>query len=66
MLKGGAEGTELSVHAMATCPGDLVPRRVRIAVRLSLVISQGFIKKAQKTPPDNLALARRRSREFET
>ena len=30
-----------------------------------IVILHGFIKKSQKTPPDDLALARRRDREFE-
>ncbi|MEO6782727.1 MAG: type II toxin-antitoxin system RelE/ParE family toxin [Bradyrhizobium sp.] len=30
-----------------------------------LLVLHGFIKKTQKTPPDDLALARRRNREFE-
>lgn len=30
-----------------------------------ILVLQGFIKKTQKTPPDDLALARRRNREFE-
>ena len=30
-----------------------------------ILVLHGFIKKTQKTPPDDLVLARRRSREFE-
>jgi phage-related protein len=30
-----------------------------------ILVLHGFIKKTQKTPPDDLALARRRNREFE-
>lgn len=30
-----------------------------------ILVLHGFIKKTQKTPPDHLALARRRNREFE-
>jgi len=30
-----------------------------------VLVLHGFIKKTQKTPPDDLALARRRKREFE-
>ena len=30
-----------------------------------IVVLHGFIKKSQKTPDDDLALARRRKREFE-
>jgi phage-related protein len=29
-----------------------------------ILVLHGFIKKTQKTPPDDLALARRRSHEF--
>lgn len=30
-----------------------------------ILVLHGFIKKSQKTPPDDMALARRRNREFE-
>jgi phage-related protein len=30
-----------------------------------ILVLHGFIKRTQKTPPDDLALARRRNREFE-
>ena len=34
-------------------------------VRSELVLLHGFIKKTQKTPPDDLALARKRQKEIE-
>ncbi len=40
--------------------------RVLFSVRQGrILVFHGFIKKTQKTPPDDLALARRRNREFE-
>jgi hypothetical protein len=40
--------------------------RVLFSVRQGrILVLHGFIKKTQKTPPDDLALARRRNREFE-
>jgi len=40
--------------------------RVLFSVQQSrILVLHGFIKKTQKTPPDDLALARRRNREFE-
>jgi len=42
------------------------PDRSRPVQRQSrILVLHGFIKKTQKTPPDDLALARRRNREFE-
>jgi len=41
-------------------------RAARIARVLGrILVLHGFIKKTQKTPPDDLALARRRNLEFE-
>jgi phage-related protein len=40
------------------------PAAANVRARRILVL-HGFIKKTQKTPPDDLALARRRNREFE-
>jgi phage-related protein len=40
--------------------------RVLFSVQQSrILVLHGFVKKTQKTPPDDLALARRRNREFE-
>ena len=40
--------------------------RVLLSVQQGcILVLHGFIKKTQKTPPDDLALARRRNREFE-
>ena len=40
--------------------------RVLFSVRQGrILVFHGFVKKTQKTPPDDLALARRRNREFE-
>src|SRR6266700_3576058 len=46
-------------------PGNRIAR-VLFSVQQGLIlVLHGFIKKTQKAPPDDLALARRRNREFE-
>jgi phage-related protein len=48
---------------------DLASNRIaRVLFRISgdrIVVLHGFMKKAQKTPDSDLALARKRKREFE-
>src|SRR5713101_1162930 len=45
---------------------QMVPKKIQPDVRQGrILVLHGFIKKTQKTPPDDLALARRRNREFE-
>ena len=39
--------------------------RLFCLVKSELVLLHGFIKKTQKTPPDDLALARKRQKEIE-
>ena len=41
------------------------PHRAEVIAQGRILVLQGFIKKTQKTPPDDVALARRRNREFE-
>lgn len=49
----------------------IVNQALKILIRISYLRSQrgaflhGFIKKTQKTPPDDVALAHRRNRKFE-
>lgn len=47
-------------------PSGPIARVLFSAQRGRILVLHGFIKITQKTPPDDLALARRRSREFET
>ncbi|MEA2902765.1 MAG: hypothetical protein QOI12_152 [Alphaproteobacteria bacterium] len=46
-------------------PSNRIARVLFSVHRERIVALHGFIKKTQKTPPDDLALARRRKREFE-
>jgi phage-related protein len=46
-------------------PSNRIARVLFSAQRGRILVLHGFIKKTQKTPPDDLALARRRNREFE-
>src|SRR5713101_4459704 len=52
-------------EARTSLPSNRIAR-VLFSVRQGrILVFHGFIKKTQKTPPDDLALARRRNREFE-
>ncbi len=46
-------------------PSSQIARMLFCVVGSRIVVLHGFIKKTQKTPGDELALARRRKREFE-
>lgn len=46
-------------------PSNRIARVLFSVQQGRILVLHGFIKKTQKTPPDDLALARRRSREFE-
>lgn len=48
-----------------TLPGNRIARVLFFVQASRIVVLHGFVKKTRKTPPDDLALARRRSREFE-
>jgi phage-related protein len=46
-------------------PGSRIARVLFCVLEGCIVVLHGFIKKSQKTPNDELALARKRKREFE-
>ncbi|UWU75717.1 type II toxin-antitoxin system RelE/ParE family toxin [Bradyrhizobium huanghuaihaiense] len=46
-------------------PSNRIARVLFSVQQGRILVLHGFIKKTQKTPPDDLALARRRNREFE-
>jgi phage-related protein len=46
-------------------PSNRIARVLFSVQQGRILVLHGFIKKTQKTPPDDLVLARRRSREFE-
>jgi len=46
-------------------PGNRIARVLFCVVRERIVVLHGFIKKTQKTPDEELMLARKRKREFE-
>ena len=46
-------------------PSNRIARVLFSVQQGRVLVLHGFIKKTQKTPPDDLALARRRNREFE-
>jgi phage-related protein len=46
-------------------PGNRIARVLFCVVRDHIVVLHGFIKKTQKTPDEELALARKRKKEFE-
>jgi phage-related protein len=48
----------------ATCPGNRIARLLFSLIDDKIVVLHGFIKKTQKTPDDDMKLARRRKREF--
>jgi phage-related protein len=45
-------------------PSNRIARVLFSVQQGRILVLHGFIKKTQKTPPDDLALARRRSHEF--
>jgi phage-related protein len=47
-------------------PSNRIARVLFSVRRGRILVLHGFIKKTRKTPPDDLALAHRRNREFET
>jgi phage-related protein len=47
------------------CPGNRTARLLFCLVDGKIVVLHGFIKKTQKTPDDDMKLARRRKREFD-
>jgi phage-related protein len=47
-------------------PSNRIARILFCVVADRIMVLQGFIKKTQKTPVDELALARKRKKEFET
>ncbi len=46
-------------------PGNRIARVLFCVLATRIVVLHGFIKKTQKTPDDELSLARRRKKEFE-
>ena len=52
-------------EARTSLPSRRIARMIFSVRGGRIVVLHGFIKKSQKTPPDDLALARRRDREFE-
>jgi len=50
----------------STLPSDRIARVIFGIVRNERVLLHGFIKKTQKTPAEDLALARKRLKEIET
>ena len=46
-------------------PRDRIARVIFCVVRGHMVLLHGFLKKTQKTPDEDLTLARRRMKEFE-
>ena len=49
----------------STLPSRRIARVLFCLVSGELIVLHGFIKKTQKTPPDDLALAHKRRKEFE-
>ena len=49
----------------SSLPGNRIARVLFSVHQERIVVLHGFIKKTRKTPDDDLALARRRKREFE-
>jgi phage-related protein len=49
----------------SSLPGNRIARMMFSIANERIVVLHGFIKKTQKTPPDDLALARKRAAEFE-
>ena len=49
----------------SNCPGNRIARLLFSLVDGKIVVLHGFIKKSQKTPDDDMKLARRRKREFD-
>jgi phage-related protein len=47
------------------CPGNRIARLLFCLVDGKIVVLHGLIKKTQKTPDDDMKLARRRKREFD-
>jgi phage-related protein len=47
------------------CPRNRTARLLLSLVDGKIVVPHGFIKKTQKTPDDDMRLARRRKREFD-
>lgn len=50
----------------STLPSNRIARVLFSVEQGRIVVLHGFVKKTQKTPPEELALARKRKREFET
>ena len=48
----------------SSLPGNRIARILFCAVDDQMVLLHGFIKKTQKTPPDDLALARKRQKDL--
>jgi phage-related protein len=46
-------------------PGNRIARVLFVVRQDEILVLHGFLKKTRKTPDDDLALARRRKREFE-
>ena len=49
----------------SSLPRDRIARVIFCIVQGRMVLLHGFLKKAQKTPDEDMALARRRMKEFE-
>jgi phage-related protein len=52
-------------EARTTLPSNRIARVLFVVNRDRIVLLHGFIKKTQKTPDEELALARKRRKEFE-
>ena len=48
----------------SSLPRDRIARVIFCIVQKRMVLLHGFLKKTQKTPDEDLALARRRKKEF--
>jgi len=60
-----ALGRRFLEEVRSDCPGNRMARLLFSVVDGKIVVLHGFIKKTQKTPDDDLKLARRRKREFD-
>lgn len=58
-------GAELVRDWLRSLPSNRIARVLFCVVRNRVVVLHGFIKKTQKTPDDELALARKRKKEFD-
>jgi phage-related protein len=63
--RAGREWPDGLWEVRSSLPSNRIARVLFSVQQERIVVLHGFIKKTQKTPPDDLALARKRNREFE-